>query len=40
MTNRAILESISYPILTDRHGGSISCISSPGKSTEFNVEIP
>jgi PAS domain S-box-containing protein len=32
--------SISYQIITDRHQGSISCISSPGKGTEFIVEIP
>ncbi|OKH48907.1 hypothetical protein NIES2101_21470 [Calothrix sp. HK-06] len=32
--------SISYQIITDRHGGSLQCISSPGKGAEFVIEIP
>lgn len=32
--------SISYQIITDRHQGSIACISSPGKGAEFIIEIP
>ena len=32
--------SISYQIIVEKHKGQISCISSPGKGTEFIVEIP
>ena len=32
--------SISYSIVLERHGGELSCISSPGKGTEFRVAIP
>jgi two-component system, NtrC family, sensor kinase len=32
--------SISYQIITDRHQGEISCISSPGQGAEFTIEIP
>ena len=32
--------SISYQIVTELHGGSLWCISSPGKGTEFVIEIP
>lgn len=32
--------SISYSIVVERHGGELSCISSPGKGAEFRVEIP
>ncbi len=32
--------SISYQIITDRHGGSLRCISSPEKGAEFVIEIP
>ena len=32
--------SISYQIVTDRHGGSISCKSTPGKGTSFTIQIP
>lgn len=32
--------SISYQIITDRHKGSIYCMSSPGQGSEFIVEIP
>lgn len=32
--------SISYSIIVDRHGGELSCVSSPGKGAEFIVAIP
>lgn len=32
--------SISHQIVTEKHGGSLSCISSPGKGAEFIIEIP
>ncbi|MBD2507228.1 HAMP domain-containing protein [Nostoc muscorum FACHB-395] len=32
--------SISYQIITDKHGGSLKCISSPGEGTEFVITIP
>ncbi|MBD2353916.1 PAS domain S-box protein [Tolypothrix sp. FACHB-123] len=32
--------SISYQIITERHSGSIKCISSPGQGAEFVIEIP
>lgn len=32
--------SISYQIITDRHHGALSCISSPGMGAEFIIEIP
>ncbi|MBW4579836.1 MAG: PAS domain-containing protein [Tildeniella nuda ZEHNDER 1965/U140] len=32
--------SISYQIVTERHGGSLRCLSSPGQGTEFIIEIP
>ncbi|MBW4513424.1 MAG: PAS domain S-box protein [Scytonematopsis contorta HA4267-MV1] len=32
--------SISYQIITDRHGGSLRCISSSGQGAEFIIEIP
>ncbi|QHG17756.1 ATP-binding protein [Nostoc sp. ATCC 53789] len=32
--------SISYQIITDKHGGSLKCISSPGGGTEFVITIP
>jgi PAS domain S-box-containing protein len=32
--------SISYQIVTERHGGSLQCVSLPGKGTEFAIEIP
>ena len=31
---------ISYQIVVEKHLGQISCISAPGKGTEFIVEIP
>jgi PAS domain S-box-containing protein len=32
--------SISYQIVTERHGGSLRCLSTPGEGTEFTIEIP
>ncbi|MBD2037419.1 PAS domain-containing protein [Leptolyngbya sp. FACHB-321] len=32
--------SISYQIITERHGGSLQCQSSTGEGTEFLIEIP
>jgi signal transduction histidine kinase len=32
--------SISYQIVTERHGGSLYCTSSPGVGAEFAIEIP
>lgn len=32
--------SISYQIVTDKHKGKISCLSSLGKGTEFVIQIP
>jgi signal transduction histidine kinase len=32
--------SISYQMIVDKHKGKISCISAPGKGTEFVIEIP
>ena len=32
--------SISYQIVTQRHGGSLQCISSPGEGAEFIIQIP
>ncbi|QLE40342.1 HAMP domain-containing protein [Nostoc sp. C052] len=32
--------SISYQIITDKHGGSLQCISSPGQGAEFVISIP
>jgi signal transduction histidine kinase len=32
--------SISYQIITEQHCGSLSCISNPGKGTEFVIQIP
>ncbi|WP_392532729.1 ATP-binding protein [Nostoc sp. C117] len=32
--------SISYQIIHDKHGGSLQCISSPGKGAEFVITIP
>jgi signal transduction histidine kinase len=32
--------SISYQIITEKHGGTISCLSKPGQGTEFIVQIP
>src|SRR6476469_8575566 len=32
--------SISYQIVTEKHGGKLICRSAPGKGTEFRIEIP
>ncbi|MEH2378321.1 MAG: ATP-binding protein [Nostoc sp.] len=32
--------SISYQIITEKHGGSLQCISSPGQGAEFVITIP
>jgi PAS domain S-box-containing protein len=32
--------SISYQIIVEKHGGSLQCISKPGKGTEFIIKIP
>jgi hypothetical protein len=32
--------SISYQIITDRHGGTLECISQPGNGAEFVITIP
>ncbi|WDD35371.1 sensor histidine kinase [Nostoc sp. UHCC 0926] len=32
--------SISYQIITEKHGGSLQCISSPGQGAEFVIAIP
>ncbi|MGP1383576.1 MAG: PAS domain S-box protein [Thainema sp.] len=32
--------SISYQIVTEKHGGSLDCYSEPGSGTEFVIQIP
>ncbi|HEY9618019.1 MAG TPA: ATP-binding protein [Microcoleaceae cyanobacterium] len=32
--------SISYQIVTEKHGGKLECISHPGTGTEFIIQIP
>ncbi|WP_427162723.1 PAS domain-containing sensor histidine kinase [Aliinostoc sp. HNIBRCY26] len=32
--------SISYQIIAEKHGGKLECHSTPGKGTEFIIEIP
>jgi two-component system, NtrC family, sensor kinase len=32
--------SISYQIITEKHGGKLDCFSVPGKGTEFVIQIP
>ncbi|MEH1938773.1 MAG: ATP-binding protein [Nostoc sp.] len=32
--------SIGYQIITEKHGGSLQCISSPGQGAEFVIAIP
>jgi len=32
--------SISYQIIVQKHGGSLKCVSSPGKGAEFIIKIP
>ncbi|BAT56031.1 two-component sensor histidine kinase [Nostoc sp. NIES-3756] len=32
--------SISYQIIVEKHGGTLRCLSEPGKGTEFWIQIP
>ncbi len=32
--------SISWHIVTEKHGGSLRCCSTPGQGTEFAIELP
>ncbi len=32
--------SISYQIISQKHGGSLECISQPGSGAEFIISIP
>jgi signal transduction histidine kinase len=32
--------SISYQIITEKHGGKLMCFSTPGEGTEFIIQIP
>ncbi|GAB4467369.1 MAG: hypothetical protein OHK0037_24100 [Elainellaceae cyanobacterium] len=32
--------SISYQIVTEKHGGTLECFSKPGQGTEFVIQIP
>ncbi len=32
--------SISYQIVTEKHGGSLECVSATGQGAEFRIEIP
>ncbi|WP_449419104.1 ATP-binding protein [Phormidium nigroviride] len=32
--------AISYQIIAEKHGGKMTCISTPGEGTEFIIEIP
>ncbi len=38
--NKGLGLSISYQIVVEKHGGQLRCVSSPGKGTEFFIEIP
>jgi len=31
---------ISYQIIVEKHGGKLSCFSTPGKGAEFVIKIP
>ena len=37
---RGLGMSISYQIVTEKHGGHLHCNSAPGEGTEFLIEIP
>jgi hypothetical protein len=32
--------SISYQVIVEKHGGNLSCLSTPGKGAEFLIELP
>jgi len=32
--------SISHQIVVEKHGGQLTCISAPGKGTEFIISLP
>lgn len=32
--------SISYQIIVEKHGGTLSCLSAYGQGTTFQIEIP
>ncbi|MEH2123841.1 MAG: ATP-binding protein [Nostoc sp.] len=32
--------AISYQIITEKHGGSLECLSQPGQGAEFVIKIP
>ncbi|MDF5726327.1 MAG: ATP-binding protein [Rhizonema sp. PD37] len=32
--------SVSYQIIVEKHGGHLSCVSTPGQGTEFVIKIP
>ncbi|MDZ8183656.1 MAG: AAA family ATPase [Nostoc sp. ChiSLP02] len=32
--------SISYQIITEKHGGKLNCLSTPNQGTEFSIQIP
>jgi len=32
--------AISYQIITEKHGGKLECLSSPGKGAELMIQIP
>jgi two-component system, NtrC family, sensor kinase len=32
--------AISYQVITEKHGGTLKCLSTPGQGTEFVIEIP
>lgn len=38
--NTGLGMSISYQIVVEKHRGQLRCVSSPGKGTEFFIEIP
>ena len=32
--------STSYSIVVEKHGGKLSCVSTPGEGTEFFIQLP